>query len=106
MARNIETRLEKLEAAMKPAPGTLGMELWWRDRVGPDEDVTRISNFFSYRAGREPEPGDKTWFRQDGESYQGFRDRVRNDVIAKLPGGECGALFYEHGSMGGDNESC
>ena len=99
MSRSIKTRIEALERAMKPEPGTLGMELWWRDRVGPDEDVTMISNFFPYREGQESEPGDQTWVRGQGESYQDFRDRVRSNVVDNLPGGEGGALFYEHGNM-------
>jgi hypothetical protein len=100
---SIEKRLQAVEDALMPKPGTLGMELWWRDRVGPDEDVTRISNFFPHRAGREPEPGDKTWEREPGETYGNFRTRVRSEVVSSLPGGECGALFYEHGNMEAGN---
>ncbi len=106
MSKSIKTRIEALEKEMTPPPATLDFEMRWRTHAGSDDEVNRISNFFAFRTDRVPEPHDKTWVREPGESYEDFAERVRADVLANLLPGSNGALYCEYTALEDHHEPC
>lgn len=94
--KNIESRLQQLEQAILPGPPVVEFELHVR-MAGDDGEIIRITNFLN---GSDPSPTDRTWIRNEGETYAAFRQRAKADYMKDLRPGLNTALFSEHITMG------
>jgi len=84
---SIEKRLQAIEDALTPKPGSIAHVIWWRNDHRDMGETVRLTDTLG-----------NTWTRTDDETVEEFKQRVLDEIRQDCPPG-CVVMLYEHATM-------